>query len=243
MPQELGYGDFAQRTNQGIEAFVSSVKKVNDRPERIAFLGATELTCWARTFGWEKLSRIVEPLILPLLAGEAVRSPERTNQKVALGAGLASGAVASIEQSRVPENPSGLGVAAVVGNQAGFITRLVDKRAAISTPSAIAAAGVLAAGVGLAAWKNPKLVPATAIGGAATVVTAALANDERFRSTTTEEAGISHGANLVVIAEGARVVRNTVLKGKKGLGARLLDAFTVGAQSVGQMLLTDGVAK
>lgn len=243
MPMELGTGGFARRTSHGIEALVASVTKAKDHPERIAFLTAADLASWARVFGWKRVTHVVEPLITPLLIGEALRSPERRSQNFALSGGLLAGGVASFEQARVPATSSALGVAGVVANQAGFASRLVDKRAAVSTTGAAVAGGVLAAGIGLAAWKNKKLVPATAIGGAATLATAALANDERFQNSTTANAGIGHGANLIVAAEGARLVRNTLLKGKTGFGARALEALTVGAQAIGQMMLTDGVAK
>ncbi|WP_394282316.1 hypothetical protein [Corynebacterium sp.] len=244
MPAELGTGQFFQRTAQGMEALNHSIRKALSRPERIAFLTVGEIACWLRVLNKDTASRIFEPAILPLLAGEALRSSLSKDQKTALTGATLSGGVAAYEQVRVPTKSSGLGVAAVVGQHAGFITRLADKRAAVSARGAAVGGAIVAAGVGLAAWKNRALVPAVALGGTSAVATAALADDERFRRHTTAEGGISHGANLMLAGEGLRLVRNTVLKDKKhNFWIGMLEGLTLGATSVGAMLLVDGVAE
>ncbi|WP_257160460.1 hypothetical protein [Corynebacterium cystitidis] len=244
MPAELGTGQCVQRTAQGMEALTQSVKKALKRPERLAYLTVSEIACWLRVFDKQTALRVLEPVILPLLAGQPLRSSLRPGQKAALAAGLASGGVAAYEQVRVPTQSSGLGVAAVVGEHAGFVTRLVDKRAAVNARDAALGGVLVAAGVGLAAWKNRKLIPAVALGGSAAVSTAALADDERFRHSTTAEGGIGHGANLMLAGEGLRLVRNTLLKDKKhNFWIGMLEGVTLGATSVGAMLLVDGLTQ
>lgn len=242
MPRELGGGDFSQRTIQGIEALTASVKKVGKHPERVGFLGVAEVAAWARLFGWRRASQVLEPLVLPLLVGEPLRSRDRSGKKNALVGGLVAGGMASAEQVRVPQDGSLVGVAAVVANHGGYIAKLANKRARVSRPEAVMAGAAVAAGVVLAARKNPSLVPATLVGGAAAATTAALAGTERFRNRTTREAGIGHGANLILAAEGGRLLRNTVWKNNNGLGVRALEAGTLGVQAIGHMLLTDGLA-
>ncbi|WIM67953.1 lysoplasmalogenase family protein [Corynebacterium breve] len=242
MAQDFGIAEFKARTDQGIEACVASVKKALERPERAGYLVVAESAGWSRLFGWRKLSHVLEPLLPLLLAGEAARAPLDNTQRAALAGGLASGAIGSFEQVRVAAQPSAAGIAGIVGQQAGYVARLVDKRGALTTTSAATTGAVLAAGAGLAAKKNRDLLPATVIGGAATMATVALANDERFRKQSLADSGIGHGANLVAAAEGMRVVRHTLCKDRNDFRTRLLEAVTVATAALGHMLLVDGLA-
>ena len=88
------------------------------------------------------------------------------------------------------------------------------------------------------------LVERQGVGGAAVLTTSALAGDPALRTDAGK--GISHGANLLVAAEGLTALRAALAqhyRGKRKQGARLVGAAETGALVVGHLLLIDGLCR
>ena len=85
-------------------------------------------------------------------------------------------------------------------------------------------------GAGVAATRKEPTAAAVAVGGAAVLTTSAVAGDPALRTDAGK--GISHGANLLVAAEGLTALRAALAqqyRGKWKQGARLVGAAEAGA--------------
>lgn len=178
-------------------------------------------------------------------------------------AALVAGAVARIaknsaEKSQALRTPSRWGVKAVVLSNLGYSAAALGAGARPQGKTIGLYAGVWAAGVGAAvlAARNNKvsqdMVPAVALGGAASATTAALVSDESvFRSGSIAARGVSHGANLLFAAEAMTFARAVVegsiaSKGnKRNFFKRNLNAVLGAVESstsfIGHLLLADGL--
>ena len=256
------------RTRRGVAALIDALLPHNTlTPERATWAVCADAAGIAHCAGWDKAALVAEPLTRVALAAvplrvtrsEAERAGDSTvapdsapDADPVLTCAVLASAVAAFEQQRVPHVPSALGVVSLVGAQAGYLTRLVQRGAAVGRVSLVTGAGIVAAGVAVAAWADRRLVPATLIGGAAAAATAAAANDPIFRADTKDPAreGLSHGANLLLGAEGLRMLNNAGLVGKAcdaiGLpawvGERGARAAVSWAGSIGQLLLVHGLS-
>lgn len=246
MPAELGtqrLDDIVDRTTEGVEAALASL--TSTEPERIAFMAAHDATYFARVFGWQRVLSVAEPLVLPMLAGSALRSERTGGKKLGLGMGLAIGTGVQIAKSENPEKASGATAAAVATQYSSYA--LTIRGTFDASPGLVGTAvrsGMLAAGFGLALWKNRDVALATVAGGIPLVWASELANDPTIRRTGNVHArGVGHGANLVFAGEGLGLIRATLLKGRRGWGARLAQATATSLTSLGQMLIVDGVSR
>lgn len=244
--------DFSQRTVEGAGALWASLNNGFEEPERFVYFAGGESTMWARLFGWQRLYEVVNPTLLPLLAGSLARRPETAPVLVPA---LLAGAVGQVAKNRRPLDPPALGVAAVAANHAGYAYQLYKAGARPTVTSAGLRMVVVGAGGILAALKSPRHLPAVLVGGAAVAASSALAADARLRqpdfhaahtpaepdqSAVTARKGLSHGANLLLISEGLTFVK-TLIKGKK-LG-RMAGAAEAATHAVGHVLVVDGLTR
>ncbi|WJY67148.1 hypothetical protein [Corynebacterium auris] len=199
------------RTLRGAEALAHSLAAARTRPDRAAWVACTA----AAVAG----VRFAEP------AARALAAPWNP-----------AAAVASIEQQRVPRTPSLLGVGAFALGQVVYAARLLRLGVRPDVPVALACAAATA--VGAYSARGTGLSPAALVGGAASTVTTALANDPALRNGAPASEGISHGANLGFAAEGLRLAANAAPRRPR---ARLLAALCAATGLVGQLLLADGL--
>ena len=269
------------RTRRGIEALLDALfPHPNPVPERLAWAACADGAGIAHLAGSRRAACVAEPASRVVLAAlplhltrtaaesakdSTVAPDSAPDADPVLACAVLASAVAAFEQQRTPTRPSALGIAALVGAQAGYVARLMLRSAVVSNRGLATAAGVVAAGGAVAAWADRRLLPATVIGGAAVAATATLANDPIFRADTTTAAGetadhgavaidparegLSHGANLLLGAEGLRLLTNSgvVARGCKVVGfpvwvgergARVAVSW---AGSIGQLLLVHGL--
>ena len=244
---ELGdtlVSEFLDRTYRGIESTIASLAAARTEPERLAFVALNDATTLATVFGWRKVLSVTQPLTLPMLLGTVARATRPPGEK-ALLAGALTGATAAQTGKRIdPDNPTGVATVGAAAQHAGY--GLAVRTAYDVAPSGVGVAlrgGLVAAGLGLAAWRNRAILPATAAGGAALVYANELANDPRIRRGNAHAEGLGHGANLVLAAEALTLVRATLLKSRRGIGARLVEVTATSLSNLGQMLIVDGVAR
>ncbi len=155
-------------------------------------------------------------------------------EEPAIGAGVAAGAIGQVEKARRLTRPSALGVAAVTANHAAYAWSLYRRGARNDALGW----GLRAAawGAGIAATRTQPTAAAVAVGGAAVLTTSAMAGDPALRTDAGK--GMSHGANLLVAAEGLTALRATLKQRKRR--ARLVRAAEAGALVIGHLLLIDG---
>lgn len=237
------------RTRRGVAALIDALLPHSSlTPERAAWAVSADAAGIAQCAGWKKTALVAEPLTRVALAAV----PLRVSRDPVLACAVLASGVAAFEQERVPHAPSALGVGTLASAQAGYLTRLLQRDAAVGRVRLAVAVGAVAAGGAVAAWADRRLLPATLIGGAAVAATAAAANDPIFRADTNDPAreGLSHGANLLLGAEGLRLLTNAGLVGKAcdavGLPARVGErgarAAVSWAGSIGQLLLVHGLS-
>lgn len=248
MPRELGVpllDAVIDRTNEGAEALMASVKVAAKEPERNAFFASHAVTVAARAFGWRRALAVSEPLMLPMLAGTALRHGRTTGRKAALAVALAGGTAAERARSKSPDKATGKAAVAASSQYTAYAVALQGAyRPKLNPVSLAARVGLVAGGVGLALWKNRDVALATVAGGLPLAVVGAAAADPGVRRVRSPHArGLGHGANLVFVGEGLNLLRATALRGRSGAGARLLSAGAVGLSSLGQMMLVDGIAR
>lgn len=236
------------RTRRGVAALIDALLPHSSlTPERAAWAVCADAAGIAQCAGWNKAALVAEPLSRVALAAV----PLRVGDPV-LSCAMLAFAVAAFEQERVPSAPSALGVASLAGAQAGLLTRLLQRGAAVSRVGLATAVGAVAAGGAVAAWADRRLLPATLVGGTAVAATAAAANDPSFRADTNDPAceGLSHGANLLLGAEVLRLLTNAGLVAKAcdavgvpaWVGERGARAAVSWAGSIGQLLLVHGLS-
>ena len=135
-----------------------------------------------------------------------------------------------------PAQPTALGVASVSAQYAAFAWQLRESRND-ATGWALRA-GAWAAGVALARTRSERL--ATPIAGVPAAALSALAGDPALRAADATQ-GLSHGANLLLASEAATVARTRAAQ-LPAVG-KLLAAGQSAAQTVGLVLLVDGLAR
>ena len=163
-------------------------------------------------------------------------------EEPAVVAGVVTAAIGQVEKARRLTRPSALGVAAVTANHAAYAGSLYRRGARNDALGW----GLRAAtwGAGVAATRTQPTAAAVVVGGAAVLTTSALAGDPALRTDAGK--GISHGANLLVVAEGLTALRAALVqqnRGKQKQGARLVGAAEAGALVVGHLLLIDGLCR
>ncbi|WP_284853972.1 hypothetical protein [Corynebacterium sp. MSK072] len=243
--------DFLARTEEGAAALTRAVSEtfadVTDPARRtprgwrrFAYLALGESTVWARLFGWKKAHTITSAPLLPLLAAEA--------QNPTLSPALLAGAVGQVEKSRRLHRPSLLGVAGVTASHAAY-SWVLYRRGARNDARGWGLRAMAWAAALVATRKQPTRT-AVAVGGAAVLTTSALAGDPRLRTDATK--GLSHGANLLVAAEGLTALRARIAaagsqKNKKQAkptkAARVVGAAEAGAFALGHFLLVDALSR
>ena len=163
-------------------------------------------------------------------------------EEPAVGAGVLAAAIGQVEKARTLTRPSVLGVAAVTANHAAYAWSLYRRGARNDALGWGLRAAVWGAGV--AATRKEPTAAAVAVGGAAVLTTSAVAGDPALRTDAGK--GISHGANLLVAAEGLTALRAALAqhyRGKRKQGARLVGAAEAGTLAVGHLLLLDGLRR
>ncbi|WP_411707856.1 hypothetical protein ACLI1L_000267 [Corynebacterium sp. LaCa117] len=158
-------------------------------------------------------------------------------EEPAVGAGILAGVIAQVEKARTLTRPSALGVAALTANHAAYAWSLYRRGARNDALGW----GLRAAawGAGVAATRSQPTSAAVAVGGAAVLATSALAGDPVLRTDAGK--GMSHGANVLVAAEGLTALR-AALKQRKHK-ARLVCTAETGALVIGHLLLIDGLLR
>ena len=245
MPAEFGTGQFVQETVRGVEAFLASVSVMRTEPERAVALAAMDVAGAAKLFNWRGVSRVVEPAILPLIGGAVLRSRKPLGQKLENAAALAGGALGQWGKSADPGQASPLATAGVITQYGAYAATLAGDMGAKPRFAGAAVRGALvASGAAVAAAKNRKLVAPTLLGGAAMIYATEIAGDPRIRAHGNGHTpGISHGANLLVVSEALTLVRGTFLQGKRGFGARAVEAGALVSSALGHLLVTDGLMR
>lgn len=158
-------------------------------------------------------------------------------EEPAVGAGVLAAAIGQVEKARTLTRPSALGVAAVTANHAAYAWSLYRRGARNDALGWGLRAAVWGAGV--AATRKEPTVAAVAVGGAAVLSTSALAGDPALHTDAGK--GISHGANLLVAAEGLTALRAALKQRKRR--ARLVRAAEAGTLILGHLLLLDGLRR
>lgn len=230
--------DMVTRTREGVDALLASVSAAFDKPERIVYLTAAEVSIWSRLFGWEKADTVATALTPPPLAFGVVRH----DASPVLLAGLAGGLVGELAKLRSPERTPLTGMFGVAAQHAAFAAKLYDRGARPSGMRAGLRAAAWATGVGLAVWKKKSLIAPTALAGAFVSATSTLADDRGLQDGSTARMGLGHGANLIFAAEGITLLRETLLTGDT-LALRALDAGGRAATVIGTMLVVDGITR
>lgn len=243
--------DFLARTEEGAAALTRAVSEtfadVTDSARRtprgwrrFAYLSLGESTVWSRLFGWKKAHAVTSAPLLPLLAAEA--------QNPTLSPALLAGAVGQVEKSRRLHRPSLLGVAGVTASHAAY-SWVLYRRGARNDARGWGLRAMAWAAALVATRKQPTRT-AVAVGGAAVLTTSALAGDPRLRTDATK--GLSHGANLLVAAEGLTALRARIAaagsqknkkQGKPTKAARVVGAAEAGAFALGHFLLVDALSR
>lgn len=234
--------EFSRRTREGVAALLDTVLAARREPERLGYLAAGELTVWAHLFEWPRLHAWLKPSLLPLLAGTVVRSDAPGAEKTSLLLGLAGGLLGDIGKTRTPLRATVPGYLGVAGQHLAYSHTLWSRGARPSAGNAALRGAVWAAGIGLAAWRNPQLVPAATIAGAAVSATSTLADDRALQDGSVPRAGLGHGANLVLVSEGLTLLRAAV-PAKDGFLSRLVDVGTATTSVIGHALLVDGLTR
>ena len=133
-------------------------------------------------------------------------------EEPAVGAGVIAGAIGQVEKARTLTRPSVLGVAAVTASHAAYAWSLYRRGARNDALGWGLRAAVWGAGV--AATRKEPTAAAVAVGGAAVLTTSAVAGDPALRTDAGK--GISHGANLLVAAEGLTALRAALAQQYRG---------------------------
>ena len=158
-------------------------------------------------------------------------------EEPAVGAGVLAAAIGQVEKVRTLTRPSVHGVAAVTANHAAYAWSLYRRGARNDALGWGLRAAVWGAGV--AATRTQPTTAAVAVGGAAVLATSALAGDPALRTDAGK--GMSHGANLLVAAEGLTALRAALQQRKRKV--RLVRAAEAGTLILGHLLLIDGLSR
>ena len=158
-------------------------------------------------------------------------------EEPAVDTAVLAGVLAQVEKTRRLTRSSVLGVAAVAASHAAYAWSLYRRGARNDALGW----GLRAAawGAGVASTRSQPTSAAVAVGGAAVLATSALAGDPALRTDAGK--GMSHGANLLVAAEGLTALRAALQQRKRKV--RLVRAAEAGTLILGHLLLIDGLSR
>ena len=218
------------------------------RALRTAYLAAGAVSVVAAAAGrrGDRLTRIVKPTLMPLLAGTVLARGQRKATATVV-AGLAAGWVGDIilmgadgrsDDSRTRARNLNRGSAAFALNQVAYIAELWRAGHRPRKSTVALRAPVLASGVVTAATGAPAALPAAVGDGSMLAGTAVLAADEG------ETTPLGLGGNLFVLSDGLILARQAFLTGEKPV-ARVLDGLVDGlvmaTYVAAQLLLVEGL--
>lgn len=224
--------DMLDRTQEGTAALLRAVGPAFTGHDHFTLgaLAAGETAAWSSLLTWRTLGTATTVAAPVLLALRSDCSPETRVGLVA----------AALGQAAKCGEPTTFGVTCVSAQYASFAWALRGAR-----NDALGwglRAGAWAAGIALARTRSERL--ATAVAGVPAAALSALAGDPALRATESTQ-GISHGANLLLASEAATVARTRAVQlpaAGKTVG-KLLAAGQSAAQTVGLVLLVDGLAR
>lgn len=222
--------DMVARTQEGTEALLRAVGPAFTGRDHFTLgaLAAGETAVWSRLFNWRTLGTATTAAVPVLLALRPDCAPETRVGLVA----------ASLGQAAKRGKPTTFGVTCVSVQYASFARALRGAR-----NDALGwglRAGAWAAGLALSRTRGEHL--ATAVAGIPAAALSALAGDEKLRANQATQ-GISHGANLLLASEALTVLNPAEQRQDAGPRGRVLDAAQSAAQTVGLVLLVDGLAR
>ena len=226
--------DMLTRTKEGAAALVRAVRPAvtgRDYPT-LGALAAGECAAWSGLFTWRRLGSAATVTAPVLLALRPDCSPATRVGLIAAAVGQA----AKRGTGSAPAQPSALGVASVSAQYAAFAWQLRESHNDATGWGL--RAGAWTAGVALARTRSERL--ATAIAGVPAAALSALAGDPALRAADATQ-GLSHGANLLLASEAATVARTRLEQ--HPVAGRLLAAGQSASQTVGLVLLVDGLAR
>lgn len=222
--------DMVARTHEGTEALLYAVGPAFTGRDRFTLgaLAAGESAVWSRLFNWRTLGTATTAAVPVLLALRPDCAPETRVGLIA----------ASLGQAAKRGEPTTFGVTCVSVQYASFAWALRGAR-----NDAVGwglRAGAWAAGLALSRARGERF--ATAIAGIPAAALSALAGDPALRAAESTQ-GLSHGANLLLASESLTVLNPAEQRQDAGLRGRVLDAAQSAAQTVGLVLLVDGLAR
>ena len=218
------------------------------RALRSAYLAAGAVSVVAAAAGrrGDRLTRIVKPTLMPLLAGTVLARGQRKATATVV-AGLAAGWVGDIilmgadgrsDDSRTRARNLNRGSAAFALNQVAYIAELWRAGHRPRKSTVALRAPVLASGVVTAATGAPAALPAAVGYGSMLAGTSVLAADEG------ETTPLGLGGNLFVLSDGLILARQAFLTGEKPV-VRVLDGLVDGlvmaTYVAAQLLLVEGL--
>ncbi|RAV32066.1 lysoplasmalogenase family protein [Corynebacterium heidelbergense] len=208
-------------------------------PLRTAYLTAGAASAVAAAIPSDRVTKVVKPTLMPLLAADAIR--RRAPLSVALGllGGLAGDVILMGKDSRSPSTQTraanlNKGAAAFTLNQVAYHVALAKAGARIRKLPALARLPIWVGGAGIAAALLPKALPAAAGYGAALALTSTLAQDANPTAAL--------GGNLFILSDGLILQRLTLLKNFPRLDA-LTDGAVMATYVLAQLFLVDGMCK
>lgn len=222
--------DMVARTQEGTEALLGAAGPAFTGRDHFTLgaLAAGETAVWSRLFKWRTLGTATTAAVPVLLALRSDCAPETRVGLIA----------ASLGQAAKRGEPTTFGVTCVSVQYAFFAWALRGARNDAAGWGL--RAGAWAAGVALARSRGERL--ATAVAGIPAAALSALAGDEKLRADQATQ-GLSHGANLLLASEALTVLNPAEQRQDAGLRGRVLDAAQSAAQTVGLVLLVDGLAR
>lgn len=222
--------DMVARTEEGAAALLRAVGPAFAGRDHVTFgaLAAGETAVWSRLFNWRTLGTATTAAVPVLLALRPDCAPETRVGLIA----------ASLGQVAKRGAPTTFGVMCVSAQYASFAWALRGARNDAAGWGL--RAGAWAAGVALSRSRGERL--ATAVAGIPAAALSALAGDEKLRVDEATQ-GLSHGANLLLASEALTVLNPAEQRQDVGLRGRALDAAQSAAQTVGLVLLVDGLSR
>lgn len=222
--------DMVARTQEGTEALLRAVGPAFTGRDHFTLgaLAAGETAVWSRLFNWRTFGTATTAAVPVLLALRPDCAPETRVGLVA----------ASLGQAAKRGEPTTFGVMCVSVQYASFAWGLRGAR-----NDAVGwglRAGAWAAGIALSRTRGERL--ATAVAGTPAAALSALAGDPALRAAESTQ-GLSHGANLLLASEALTVLNPAEQRRDAGLRGRALDAAQSAAQTVGLVLLVDGLVR
>ncbi|GAB2502351.1 hypothetical protein CATRI_01320 [Corynebacterium atrinae] len=225
-------------TRAGVDALVASLVAATEEPERLVYLGVGKLNVISKLLGWTRADRAVTQVVMPALAGSVLRH----GSSPVLLAGLAGGWVGDRAKLVPPDRTPVWGLCGIAANHAAYAVELHRRGARPSISRSGLRAAAWATGVGLASWRKKELIAPATIAGAFVCATSTLADDPALQDGSTPAKGLGHGGNLLLVAEGMALLRETLLTGDSA-AHRAVDAAMRAGQIIGHLLIVDGLTR